>query len=113
MCRGAASGAGGGTPATRREMVPDTGSNRSLVLLPFSHTDSIPLPSWAMLVWLISLCEVQEVLHDGPVLDEECPHIPRPSPASLLTSKEYDGFPAARILWFLVILFGIWCRDLG
>ena len=55
--------------------------------------------------------EVEERFHDCPVLDEESIHIPRSFPASLLTSKEYDGFSTPRILRLLVIFIFIWGSD--
>src|SRR5262245_53507201 len=82
-----------------------------LLLLPFSSTYSIPLPSCAVFVLRIGLCEVQHGFHDGPVLDEEFPHIPGSAPASFLTSKEYDGSSTPKIFRFLVIFICVWGRD--
>ena len=48
---------------------------------------------------------------NGPVLDDEFPHIPGSAPASLLTSKEDNGVAIASILRLLVIFIGIWGRD--
>ena len=80
-------------------------------LLLFSDTDSISLPSCAMFVLGVGVGQVQERFHDCPVLDEESINISRSSPASLLTSKEYDGFSTPRILRLLVIFIFIWGSD--
>jgi hypothetical protein len=46
-----------------------------------------------MFVLRIGLGEVHKRFHDCPVLDEKSIHISRSFPASLLTSREDDGFP--------------------
>ena len=62
-----------------------------------------------MFVLAIGLCEVQEGLHDGSVLDDEFPYIARPSSASFLTSNEYDGFSTATV----PCLKRLWLPDSG
>jgi len=61
-----------------------------------------------MFVLGIGVGEIQKRFHDCPVLDEEFIDIPRSSPASLLTAKEYDGFSTPRIFRLLVIFMFIW-----
>ena len=65
-----------------------------------------------MLVLWFGLGEVQDGVHDGSVLDEEFPYIPRPSPASLLTSEEDDRRSAPEIFGLLIVLIRGWSRDL-
>jgi len=64
-----------------------------------------------MFVLRIGVGEVHKRFHDCPVLDEKSIHIPRSFPASLLTSREDDGFSTPSILRLLIIFMSIWGRD--
>jgi len=64
-----------------------------------------------MFVLRIGVGEVHKRFHDCPVLDDKAIHISRSSPASLLTSKEHDGFSIPRILRLLVIIVFMWGGD--
>src|SRR5690349_13087650 len=65
-----------------------------------------------MFVLRIGRREVVKGFHNGPVLNEESPHVPGSSAASLLSSNEEDSFSGPRILRPLVIFIGIRSRDL-
>src|SRR6478736_9061266 len=72
----------------------------------------MPHPRGAMLVLWSGLGEVQNGVHDGSVLDEKFPHIPRPSTAGLLTSEENDRPAGPKIFWLLIVLTRGWSREL-